>query len=319
MAKPLSETEPAAGAPVEGRDTHVVPEGAEPERLNHYAARVLARIASVSHAYKAVKRGELTLNGACVEPCRRVRAGDRLVLHAGGRRPPPIFPLELEVAYEDEQLAVVCKPAGIPSSGNRHRTLEHALPPNLRPCSAVDALPWPRPVHRLDARVGGLLLVAKTAQARVALGRQLEARTMRKRYRALLLGRLEGEGEVALPVGEKTALTRYRAVDWTRSLRSDWLTTTDLWPVTGRTHQLRQHALALGHPVLGDELYGIEGWILRRAGIFLWAVEVAFDHPLQEGGQPRRLRVSMDEPPKFESHRRREARRWRRHREVDGI
>ena len=290
---------------------HLVPPGTEPQRLDRYALGVFAGLATVSHAYKAAKRGELTVDGAPSEPQHRVRPGERLAFVGPARPPPPRWEMALDVPWEDDDLAAVVKPPGIAVSGNQHRTLEHALAGNLRPSAAPDALPWARPVHRLDFRTGGLVLVAKSASARAALGSMLEARAISKRYRALLIGRLEGEGEIAEPLDERPCLSRWRAVAHHRSLRTDWLTTADLWPVTGRTHQLRRHALLLGHPVLGDDAYGIEGCVLRGQGLFLWALELRLPHP--RSGEP--LHVEIPEPPKFEAHRRREERRWARWRE----
>jgi len=302
-----------AGPSPEDPDEHVVPEGQGGERLDRYALTVLPALATVTHAKKAAKRGELLVGGETRPPNYRVLDGDRLSFTGPPRPPPPIWRLDLEVPFEDEHMAVVVKPPGLAVSGNRFRSLEHSLLPHLTPSTERDALSWPRPVHRLDVRTGGLVMVAKTARTRAILGKVLEQREASKRYRALLIGRLEGEGTVERSVGERPSISRYRVVDHHRSLRTDWLTTVDLWPVTGRTHQLRQHARHLGHPVLGDEIYGIEGSILRGAGLFLWSLELKLEHPIT-GAE---LQVCIPEPPKFDSHRRREARRWVRYTEAD--
>ncbi len=304
-----------AGPSPEHPDEHLVPEGSEPQRLDRYALGVLPGLATVTQAYNAAKRGELTVDGVQREPCHRVRPGELLRYTGPPRPPPPVYRLSLQVPFEDQHLAVVVKPPGIAVSGNQHRTLEHSLQPHLRASHQPDALSWPRPVHRLDFRTGGLVLVAKTAAARAALGHALEQRRVEKRYRALLLGRLEGQGRVDLPVDGRRAESRYRVLRHSRSPRTGWLSTVDLWPLTGRTHQLRQHARHLGHPVLGDEIYGQAGSILRGAGLFLWAVELRLEHPIS--GQP--VQVEIPEPAKFESHRLREDRRWARLREADKI
>ncbi len=289
-------------------DRHEVPGTAPRLRLDRYAASVFERLPSTAAARKAIKRGEVLLNGEACETSRFVVPGDTLDLLPDSRNLRPAYEIELEVPWQDEHLAVVVKPPGIPVSGNRHRTLEHALPHNLGPSTAPDALPVPGPVHRLDARTGGLVVVARAAGARAALGRMFQQRQVHKRYRALLLGRLEGEGEVHEPLEGREAITRYRAVHHARSLRTNWLTTVELWPVTGRTHQLRRHAAHLGHPVLGDGVYGIPGQVLKHQGLFLWALQVDLPHPVS--GEP--LCARIDEPAKFESHRAREQRRWER-------
>lgn len=289
-------------------EVHVVPDEVGRLRLDRYAQGALRALATVKQAHKAARRGELLLNGEPCEPSRYVRPGDRLELLRIGRPPPRPFEQRLEVAHEDGAMAVVVKPPGLLVSGNHRRTVENALPFNLGPSSAPDALQWPRPVHRLDRRTGGLLVVARSAAARAELGRMFAERLVTKRYRALAVGRLEGEGTVDEPVEGRAAVTRYRAVEHTRCLRSDWLTTVDLHPTTGRTHQLRRHLAHLGCPVLGDDLYGIEGKVLRRAGLFLWALGLRLSHPLT--GET--LDLSIPEPDKFGSHRRREQRRWER-------
>lgn len=261
---------------------------------------------SRSQARKMIKRGELLLDGDPVEPSRFVKEGDRLVLLRPAKLP-PTWEMELPVVYVDDDMAAVHKPPGPVVSGNRFRTVEHALPHNLGPSPASDALVLPRPVHRLDARTSGLLLVARSASALVELGRRFQRREVSKRYRAILSGRLEGEGRVDDPIDDRDAATRWRAVRHDPSLHVGWTTTVDLFPETGRTHQLRRHMASLGHPVLGDGLY-TDGRVLRSAGLFLFAAELRLLHPRTD----LPLHLELPEPAKYETFRARDRRRHAR-------
>ena len=274
-------------------------------RIDRMASERLG-LASRTRARKLVKAGHILLNGATVESSRFVHPGDAIDLLAPPE-PPPVFERELTVVYADEHLAAIDKPAGLVVSGNRHRTVEHALQFNLPVSDAPDALPYPRPVHRLDARTQGLLLVGRSASGQVGLGRAFEERRVHKRYRAVVAGRLEGDGEVTEDVDGRIASSRWSAVQHTRSLHVDWVTTVDVWPRSGRKHQVRAHMASLGHAILGDGRYPT-GTVLRGQGLFLCAAELKLEHPIT--GAPLHLRVA--EPAKFDAYRRREARRWSR-------
>lgn len=277
-------------------------------RLDEYAHIVLDPLPSRRSAYKAAKRGDLLLDGRQSPPNTSVRPGQRLTLLESSHASPASLDLALRVLLQDDVLAVIEKPAGLPASGYLRRTVVRALPPNLTPSPCLDALRRPHPVHRLDAPTGGLLLIAKTASAMVSLSRQFQERRVRKRYRGIVVGRLEGRGRVCEPVDGRSAETVFRAVEHTRSLRTEWLTTLDLWPRTGRTHQLRRHLAGLGHPIVGDRRYGETGQTFRGKGLFLWAIGLGFEHP--ETGE--RVTVRIDVPPKFHTYRGREQRRWDR-------
>ena len=155
------------------------------------------------------------------------------------------------------------------------------------------------------------MVTAKSHRALVKMGRLFEERKVEKRYRAIVVGELVGEGEVLSPVEGRNAHTRYRAVSHNRALKTQWQTTVDLWPLTGRTHQLRRHMAELGHPILGDSLYGGDAPVLKGKGLFLRAIELQFPHPIH--ATP--MVFSLEEPSKFENQRLREARRWRQFRE----
>jgi tRNA pseudouridine65 synthase/23S rRNA pseudouridine1911/1915/1917 synthase len=258
-----------------------------------------------ARARKMLKRGEVLLNGAAVETSRFVKVGDRLTLLAPAA-PTVVYERDLEVAYIDDDLAVILKPPGIPVRDGRLRTVENALSHVLKVSPAPDGLPRPRAVHRLDVRTAGLLIVARTAGADVALGRAFAERRIRKRYRAIVRGRLEGAGLIERPIGGRAASTRWEAVLHHRSLHCEWITTLDLFPKTGRTHQLRIHCAKLGHPILGDDLHTDDGPVLRGTGLYLFASGLEFAHP--RTGEP--IRVDVPEPQKYVTYRNREQRRW---------
>ncbi len=287
----------------------VVREEDVPERLDRLATKGLAAFPTRASARKAAKRGELAVDGEISEPSRWVPAGSVIAWLEPEAHRIPVLPIAVPVVYEDACMAVVHKPSGLATSGALPRTLERTLPHNLSPSSLPDALRRPRPVHRLDAPTAGLVVVAKTRTAHAALGHAFQRREVHKRYRAVLVGRLEGEGRVELPVEGRAAESDYRAIGHGRSLRSGWITRVDLWPRTGRTHQLRRHMAHLGVPILGDGAYGIDGWILKGKGVFLFALELRLAHPTS--GAP--LHLQIPEPAKVASLFAREARRWRRH------
>ncbi len=291
----------------------VQPEGLQRERFDRVALSCFPQLATRAAARKAIKRGEVTLNGTTAEASRWIVGGEELLLLESSQPIPPIYRVELAIHHEDDAVAIVEKPPGLRINGYVLRTLERALPGVLSPSTRPDALRRPRPCHRLDAPTGGLVVCAKTGGALAAVCRSFEVRQVTKRYRAIAIGRLEGEGQVTTPIEGRDADTRWRAIGHSRSLRSSWLTMLDLWPHTGRTHQLRRHLSELGHPILGDRLYGLDGLILSGKGLFLWAVEIALPHP--DGGE---LHLKIEPPTKFDTTIAREQRRWDKWHPADG-
>ncbi|MEN8254590.1 MAG: RluA family pseudouridine synthase [Verrucomicrobiota bacterium] len=288
------------------KETHRVPEGIGGVRLSDYARTAFPTIPSRKGIAKAIKRGELLVDSAPAQSGDWVQAGQILELVDLQQRIPKAYRLPLEVVFEDEHLAVINKPPGIEVSGNKFKTIENALAGSLSPSTRPDALDWPQPVHRLDYSTSGLLLVAKTAGAQVFLGRQFEARKIHKRYCAVVMGELSAPGQIDEPINGLQAHSRYAPVQTVPSLRSGHLTLVDLFPATGRTHQLRIHMATIGHPIVGDQKYGTAGNVLKGKGLFLAAVELRFPHPADQ----REMALSIDTPPKFDSLLRREQTRF---------
>ncbi|HOP62733.1 MAG TPA: RluA family pseudouridine synthase [Spirochaetota bacterium] len=291
-------------------ETHLVPEGTERKRFSDYACEVIMSIPSRKGIKKAIKRGDFLIDGEKGETGTWINPGQKIELLADESSLPKEYELELEVVFEDEHIAAVIKPAGVPVNGNSFRTVENSLPRNIKRSGEPDALRWPRPVHRLDSPTSGLLLIAKTMNSQVSLGEQFEKKMIRKRYRAVVQGKIEKQGRVDLPVDGREALTDYSPVKYVPSLKNQWLTLVDLYPRTGRTHQLRRHMAWLDHPVVGDTTYGREGDVFRGKGLFLSAVELSFIHPAT-GDE---MNIIIDEPEKFRTYLEREKRRWEKYR-----
>ncbi|MEN7546287.1 RluA family pseudouridine synthase [Rapidithrix thailandica] len=288
-------------------ENHIVPPGILPQRLSDYVQGLFERLPSHQGIKKAIKRGELLVDGQVSSTGHWVQAGQCIELVEREDRLGKIYELPLHVVYEDDALAVINKPGGLRISGNQFRTLENALRFNLKPSSAYDALLQPRPVHRLDSPTKGLVLIAKTTQALHYLSHQFARKTIHKQYKAIVAGKVEGSGRIAQMIEGKEAITEYTALSHTPSLQHQWLTLVELSPLTGRTHQLRIHLSHLGHPIIGDSLYGPE--TMQHKGLFLCAVALHFTHPVT--GEP--LRISINPPEKFQSFPAREQRRWEKY------
>ena len=257
---------------------------------------------------RAAKRSLLLLDGTACTASSTVAAGQRLQYLRGPERvhvPYLSAPaLRLELLHADEWCAAVLKPPGVAVCGEGDRSLRQAasalLPP---PPSRPDALPLPQYVHRLDRETGGVLLYARCGAAAAALGRALERGELRKTYLALLVGRLEGGGEAHTSMqGGRAAHSTWRALQHTRSAASGWITTVELQPHTGRTHQLRRHMEGLGHPILGDATYGGADTRATALPLHLWALQLELCHPAT--GTPLVVRTAL--PAHFEATRRQE-------------
>jgi len=288
------------------RATHHVPEGVSGVRLSNYVRGLFEQLPSRKSVKKAIKRGEVLIDGRVGVTADWVESGQTIELLPSRQRMPRPWKQQLPVVYEDDYIAIIYKPAGIPVNGNRYRTIENALLSNLQPSTQPDALPWAQPAHRLDAPTSGLVLVAKTARARMELGRQFQEKTIGKRYRALVFGKPPLTGRFDRRVEDKPATTLYRRVRSTPSARFGHLSLLDLYPLTGRKHQIRKHLSRNGYPILGDGKYNGQAADLEGEYFFLAAVALDFRHPITH----QWMRLHRPEPEKFQRYFRAEWLDW---------
>lgn len=285
---------------------HIVTATNDTDRFNTYCEKHLTIIPSRKGIKKAIKKGELRLNGEMVEGGRWLKENDIITWVDLDLTPPKIYHRKLAVIYEDEDMAVLTKPAGLSVSGNQFKTVQNALQFNLSPSTKQDALSWPLPVHRLDNQTIGLLIIAKTKTSRIRLGQAFENKTIQKTYHALVIGKTPYSGYINVSIDNKQSFSAYRTVKTSPSLKNEYLSLIELTPKTGRTHQLRIHCAHMGHPILGDKLYGKPDLILKHKGLFLCATRLEFKHPIST----EVLTFTIPMPAKFKTRMQNEARRF---------
>ncbi len=289
-------------------ETYTHPKNSKPQFLNNLAPTIFKYVASKAKARKMMANGELLVNGEKVAYDVRIFSGDIVTrLEAAGtskaKTNRKVYQEKIEVVYEDEHMAILNKPGGLPVNGNLFKTLENTLPFNLKPSIEQDALDVMRPLHRLDGPTCGLVLIAKTERAQVVMGQQFEQKTIRKRYKAVVIGKLKPQkGTIDTPLEGKPCLTEYEVESISNSAKYDGLTLVNLYPVTGRTHQLRIHMSQLGHPVIGDKFYS-EGFdVVNGKGLMLCSDKVWFNHPITQ----KPIEVAIEMPNKFRKYMERE-------------
>jgi 23S rRNA pseudouridine1911/1915/1917 synthase len=281
-------------------------------RLDQFLANQRTGL-SRSRIHALITEGFVLLNGQSARPSQKVRLGDRVALTVPPPRGLDLVPqsIPLTVVYQDEALIVIDKPAGLsvhPGPGHSDGTLVNALLARCPDIKGVGGVIRPGIVHRLDKDTSGLMVVAKTEEAHQSLSGQFKEHSVTKRYLALVLGIVEpASGQIDAPIardprhrkrmavvmGGREARTGYRVVE--QFIGHSLL---EVYPETGRTHQIRVHLAYLGYPLLGDGMYGKPSPLLDRH--FLHAHLLGFRHPIDgaslefRSGLPNDLRCAVE-------------------------
>ncbi len=255
-----------------------------------------------SRLQRLIKDGHVLVKGKEESPNYKVRAGDIVEIEVPGPESDVLIPepIPLHILYQDEYLAVVDKQAGMvvyPSAGHGSGTLLNALAYHCKKLATIGGPLRPGVVHRLDKDTSGVMVVALDDRAYYDLTEQFKDRTINRRYIALIYGNIrDNAGEIILDIGRsasdrkkmstrarrgKEAVTRWKVIR-----RYGVATLIEAKLGTGRTHQIRVHFSAIGHPVLGDMTYGRKNFVeLKRSRIFfprqmLHAETLGFTHPV---------------------------------------
>jgi 23S rRNA pseudouridine1911/1915/1917 synthase len=276
------------------RRTLIVESADDGERLDRFVQLHCPDL-SRSRGAALIREGEVTVNDIWVKPSTSVRVGDSVDVCV----PPPVVTglvaqyIHVDIVYQDTHMLVVDKPAGLtvhPAPGHPDGTLVNALMAMVTDLSGIGGEMRPGIVHRLDKDTSGLMMVAKDDAAHRSLSKQLKDRKVHKTYIALVVGSLSDDsGTIDAPIGRhpknrksmaiveggRDSVTEYNVVR-----RYNGFTLLEAHPVTGRTHQIRVHLASLGHPVVGDAVYGKASPLVGRH--FLHAARLGFYLPPEE-------------------------------------
>ncbi|MCU6702218.1 RluA family pseudouridine synthase [Muriventricola aceti] len=279
----------------------------EGERLDAFLARSVPDLTR-SAAQRLLERGAVTLRGRAAKKNDKTRLGDTLTVCLPEPQPVDLVPqdIPLDVIYEDDDVIVVNKPVGLvvhPAPGHPDGTLVNAL---LYHCgtslSGINGELRPGIVHRIDRDTSGLIVAAKNDRAHLALAAQLQDHSLARVYEAVAVGGFREDcGTVDAPIGRHPVDRKKMAVDrkngreavthWSVLARYPGYTHVECRLETGRTHQIRVHLASIGHPLLGDTVYGSKKPWPGLAGQCLHARRLRFVHP--STGEPLELECPL--------------------------
>jgi len=260
-------------------------------RLDKYVCEKCPEL-SRTQIQRLIRSGYITVNDHVVKVGLKLNIGDRLRVTIPPPPPSPLTPeaIPLNIIYEDDDLLVIDKPAGLtvhPAPGHTSHTLVNAILSRFPHLASISDSLRPGIVHRLDRDTSGVIVVAKNSLAQAKLVEQFKTRSVTKAYLVLVKGRLTPEnGIIEAPIGRdprnrkrmavvasgRQARTEYRVIRYI----GDY-TLLEVRPETGRTHQIRVHFAAIGFPVVGDKVYGVKSAFLSRQ--FLHASRLGFRLP----------------------------------------
>ncbi len=253
------------------------PDDVEAERLDSFVARSVGTLTR-STVQKLIEGGDVTVGGVPQKPSLKLRGGERITVSV----PPPVAAeavaedIPLEILYEDEDLVVLNKPAGMvvhPGAGTSSGTLVNALLGHCGDLSGIGGTVRPGIVHRIDKDTTGVLVVAKNDHAHNALAHQFKEHSIKRVYLALVFGSPKGDkGKIESAIGRhpvdrkrmsgKARRGKHAVTHWQVLGRYAGITLVRLRLETGRTHQIRVHLSEAGHPLVGDKVYGGSGRIV---------------------------------------------------------
>ncbi|MGL5296173.1 MAG: RluA family pseudouridine synthase [Culicoidibacterales bacterium] len=263
-------------------------------RVDKLVSDMIAEV-SRSQVQQLVKDGHLLVNDQPVKTNYKLRTGDVIIFEIPAPVPLEVKPvqMDLDIYYEDADVIVVNKPTGMvvhPAAGHQDDTLVNGLVAQVTDLSGINGVMRPGIVHRIDKDTSGLLMVAKNDQAHEGLVKQLQNKSVTRRYIALVHGVINHQrGKIDAPIGRdvtdrlkmttthinsKEAVTHFQVIE-----RYKNYTLVECRLETGRTHQIRVHMNYIGFPLVGDPLYGPQKTITRKHGQFLHAQTLGFMHP----------------------------------------